>query len=97
MVLDIHFESDIQYTPKASTKTNSAFKIEIVQIRFNSPFLQLNIYSTLGDLSGQNIVPNEILACSIEKWPIYSLPGPIWTHLTVDIDDFKKSLMIIDK
>ena len=45
-----------------------------MQIRLKTPFLQLIFSPLLESLSGQNIVPYQILAYYIEKWPTYSLP-----------------------
>ena len=45
-----------------------------MQIRLKNPFLQLNIFATVGEFIRPFIVPYQSLAYYIEEWPIYSLP-----------------------
>ena len=45
-----------------------------MQIRLKTHFYNWIFLQLSEKLSGQNIVPYQILAYYIEKWPIYSLP-----------------------
>ena len=57
------YQIGVEFSGESNEKGfNTVTFVSFMQIRLKNPFLQLNIFATVGQISGQNKVPYQILA-----------------------------------